>query len=427
MSLDRRRFLQTSLGGAAGLAYVPDMLRTPDRQGDRRQVADRPILVVLQLRGGNDGLNTIVPFEDDAYFRARPTIALPKKSLLPLDKLNGFHPALDKLAARFGKGEVAIIQGVGYPGANLSHFRSQDIWDAGNVAEPLPSTGWLGRFCDTHLDDDFGPVTMVAVGRDRVPHAMRAVRGVACAVANAGSYRIRGGARGVAAGDANARMRAVEAMNRPAEKPADERNEADRQDNKIEPLTDAARAARLSVAQIAAAGRFKSRAKYPGTRLAQDLRLVAQIIGHGLPTRACCVTQDGYDTHVRQLVIHERLLGQLDAALDAFLTDLAAQGNLDRTVVMTISDFGRRAAESGIGTEAGTDHGAGSMMMLVGGRVSGGIYGDQPDLSKLDTNGNLVLATDFRQVYAAVTEDWLGGESKKVLGRPFDKLKLFHT
>lgn len=369
-------------------------------------------LVVVQLRGGNDGLNTVVPREDDRYRDLRPDLALPARRLLPLDERFGFHPALERTARRYAEGEVCVVQGVGYPGPNLSHFRSQDVWDAADPVEPLPPTGWMGRDCDAALGGDPSPLAMLALGRDVLPHAMRAERALACAVPSLGRYRIRSMPRGAGRDVAAARRRAIDALNPPSDDPGRER------------LAEAAVAARASIEELNRVAGAEARADYPNGKLGSELALAARVITSGLPTRYVMVTQDGYDTHATQASTHRRLLAELDAALDAFLTDLAAHGAQHRALVMTVSEFGRRPAQSGIGRTAGTDHGSASMQLLLGPGARGGRAGAPVDLERLDEDGNPLHAIDFRQVFATVIEDWLGGDAGRALAGRFEKLEV---
>jgi uncharacterized protein (DUF1501 family) len=368
-------------------------------------------LVVVQLRGGNDGLNTVVPRDNDHYRRARPELALEPSALLPLNDDWGWHPALAHTARRFAAGGAAVVQGVGHPRPNLSHFRSQDIWDVGSVAEPRPTEGWMGRECDLALGEHPSPLAMLAFGRDVLPRAMGAKRALACAVPSIERYRVRTAPEGQADA-AEARRRAIEALNPGAGEPS------------LARLADAARAARASTTELARVARNPAKAEYPPTKLGRELALAARVLAAGLPTRFIYVTQDGYDTHVAQLGIHANLLADLDAALDAFQLDLERSGIADKVLVMTISDFGRRVAQNGVERTAGTDHGAASMMLLLGAGVRAGLHGSAPDLADLDGHGNLKHRTDFRQVYATVIEDWLGGDAPAVLGGTFAKLDL---
>lgn len=364
-------------------------------------------LVVVQLRGGNDGLNTLVPFQDDAYWRARPALALDRAALLPVDDLNAFHPKLVRTARRFDRGQVAVLQNVGYANPNLSHFRSMDIWDSATPDGPLPPTGWIGNFYDAHVPGGTGPISMLALGCDAMPRALFARSGVAAAVPDLESYRIQASGR-----DARARRKALAAMHRGLS--------GERLGHVAETLA----AAKLSIAELQRVEAVQNKAAYPGSKLGRDLSLAARVLGSGMNTRFLFVSQGGYDTHTTQLRDHARLLRELDTALDAFLTDLENQGQLERTLVMTISEFGRRVQESGIGASAGTDHGAASMSLLFGSGVRGGVHGGQPDLAQLDENGNLVHRHDFRSLYATAVEDWMGGDAERVLGRRWDKLEV---
>lgn len=402
MNLDRRQFLGSSLG-AFGLATAPSwMLR-----GAASAAPSDRILVVLQLAGGNDGLSTVTPKEDDRYYRARPTLAIPKRKLLPLDDLNGFHPSLNKLARHYAEGRVGIHQGVGYPNPNLSHFISQDIWDTASVTAPLPSTGWVGRLRDRAPGAVEDPIPMVAVGRDRMPRALRAEDAVACVVPSLDDYRILSAPEDGGDDERARRLRAIARLQ-----------------GGDESLSDAWRAADASIAELRKVAPFRTKTPFPGSDLGRDLALTARMIGAGLATRLFYLTQGGYDTHTDQKPTQRKLLTQLDLALDAFLRELRAQGNLDRVLVLAITDFGRRVEESGVGDTVGTDHGAGNSIMAFGGRVNAGMHGGQPDLENLDENGNLVMHTDFRRLYADIVTRWMGGDAKEVLGLDFEPVPV---
>jgi uncharacterized protein (DUF1501 family) len=232
---------------------------------------------------------------------------------------------------------------------------------------------------------------------------------VACAVPDLESYRFQAPGR---AAEARARRRALAELNRGGASGA------------LAEVTEAVAAAQLSIEQLQRLENVSNRVAYPRSKLGGDLALAARVLGSGMRTRFLYVTQDGYDTHVDQAHDQAELLRVLDAAIDAFLADLGALGQLERTLVMTVSEFGRRVEESGIGNEAGTDHGAASVSLLFGTALRGGVHGGQPELESLDENGNLVHRVDFRQLYATVIEDWMGGASAEVLGRPFEKLEV---
>jgi len=406
--LDRRTLL---LGSAAGALTLGRGLGAAGR-GDE----DESLLVVVELRGGNDGLNTIVPFEDDHYYRARPNLALAKKDVLRLDDLNGMHPALQRTAQRFGRDGVAVVQGVGHRVPDLSHFRSQDIWGAGSTDPAgLPETGWLGRASDRDPRAPANPVARLSVGAFGLPYALRGER-TACAVPSLERYARRTAPNGTKADERRARQRALEALNQPAGEMRGMDPAA------LTHATRAAETARLSLADLARVRAFEPVATWPDTQLATDLRLVAGALAAGLPTRIAYVVLDGFDTHARQAGKHAELLAELDGAVDAFLNEMEARGRLDRTLVVTVSEFGRRVAENGVGKTAGTDHGAASVALLMGGRVRGGVHGDPPHLDRLDPDGNQPHTTHFLELYQTVVKSWLGVKDERVLGGGFEPL-----
>lgn len=376
--------------------------------------ADGRRLVVLQLFGGNDGLNTLVPIEDDDYHRARPTLRIPKGDALPLDELNGLHPRLARLHRRALDGQLTCVQRVGYARPNLSHFKSQDIWDAAVPDDRPPTSGWLGRMFDANvagLAERDTAIGMLAVGFDTVPLALAAETFVAPALRELGRYRLR--EPKLARPGAGARQ--LEVLRELAQLPsADER------------LAFVARAHRTMERSIAELGRAAppSSVAYPRSALGADLRTAARIVAGGLETAVLVVRQVGYDTHANQERRHDQLLGELDQALDAFLTDLEACGELERTLVLTTSEFGRRLAESGSSGSAGTDHGAASVALFAGGTSVGGIHGGQPRLADLDDAGNPRFALDFRSLYATVIERWFGGDAAAVLGERWRALEV---
>ena len=402
LSLDRRQFLGGSLC-ALGATLLPPK---PNRIGSAGKT-----LVVINLAGGNDGLASITPREDDRYYRARPTIGIPKRKLLPLDDLNGFHPALKKLAQRFERGQVCIHQGVGSPSSSLSHFRNRDIWASASTAANLPGTGWMGRAHEL-IPGAPGPTPMIAAGATRLPLALRDEQSSACVVGALESYRIQSRITEDKLGVDRARMRALTAL------------QVTSADGPLKELHAAWTAAERSIDELQEARSFALQGRFGAGHLDRALEQAAHVIGAGLNTRCIHVTQSGYDTHIEQVKSHGRQLTQLDRALDSFLSELERQGNLDRTLVLVISEFGRRVEESGIGDTAGTDHGAGNCVMALGGNIHAGLHGAQPDLSNLDVNGNLEHQTDFRSLYADVLENWLGVDSVAVLGEQFKAVNV---
>lgn len=424
----RRQFLRTSMLGAAAAWTLPVFLEKTfmvmDAQAADSAVQtingkDGPILVVLQMAGGNDGLNTVVPYADDAYYRARSRIAIPAASTLRLDDYVGLNPGLTGLKELYDDGHLSVVQGVGYPNANRSHFRSTEIWQTAADAENLKQTdGWLGRYFDACCSGA-DPTVGVSIGSAR-PQAFNSPNPTGVSLANPEQYRWS------LDGESDGTFRA---LNRPAEDPLGADSSGDSigaiagtggtEMSALDFLERTALDAQLSSDRILEISRkFKSQVSYPKSQLANGLSLVGRMIAGALPTRVYYVNQGGYDTHSGQAPTHVRLLKELDEAITAFCNDLKAQGNFDRVTLLTFSEFGRRVAENASG---GTDHGAAAPLFVAGGGVKPGLYGKHPSLTELN-RGDLIYNVDFRSVYASVLERRLGGGAEKVLGRRYPLL-----
>ncbi len=404
-ALDRRKFFGLA-AGTASLLGVPSWLSAASRmaaKGERTRS-----LVVVSLDGGNDGLATFVPREDDRYFRARPTIAPSGASLRALDSSTAAHRSLEHVARRFAEGQVSIVRGVGSPVSNLSHFASRDVWESGSLESPLPSTGWLGRTIAVSAGDR--PLPAVAVGADAMPYALRESSGRACVVPSLEEFRVVQAPEGASRDVRRARARAIEQLYAGGAGPL------------LQDLGRAYRTARLSARALERVERTTNRVPYPPSELGERLSLVARVVASELETRVFHVAQPGYDTHTDHVGSQLRLLGQLDSALDAFMRDLAAHDRLDQVLILVTSEFGRRVKESGVGEHAGTDHGDANSLFLMGTGVRAGMYGEAPDLENLDENGNWRTRIDFRRLYADVLRDWLGVSPEPVLGRDFASL-----
>ena len=379
---------------------------------------DGAILVVLQLAGGNDGLNTVVPHADDAYYNARPVIGVKPSEVLIIDDLIGLHPRLTGLKGLYDDGHLGIIQGVGYPNPDRSHFRSTDIWQSASDADRYETHGWIGRYFDSCCQGA-DPTVGVAIGSE-MPMAFAGPKptGIAFARPEQLHWSVGGGNHSV--------EELFRELNRPEEVHAGATVAAvgagaQEGGSTLDFVQRVALDAQISSDKISAiAGRFEAGADYPRTPLGQNLGLVAKLIAGGLPTRVYYVSQGGYDTHTQQIGTHDRLLEELGNSLAAFAKDLKAQGNFDRVVTMTFSEFGRRVAQNG---SNGTDHGAAAPLFVLGGKVKAGTYGKYPSLTELD-RGDLVFNVDFRSVYATVLEQWLKAPSEKILGRKFPLLPI---
>jgi uncharacterized protein (DUF1501 family) len=400
----RRDFLKTTVGAVAAGAILPNFLFTSafaDRLG---QGTDGPTLVVIQLAGGNDGLNTIVPYGSDLYYQDRPHIAVPAKSVLPIDKTVGFNPNLQGLKTLYDQGKVAILQGVGYANPDRSHFRSTQIWETGDPAG-LTSTGWLGRYLDITLADDDNPLKALALG-PMVPQTLLAQRTAVPSIESVQTFRFllnRQDAGPIL--DAYRTMYGGTTSNLPPYIGLVRKVEANA-DQSVKDLQ--------SVSTT-----YKPSIQYPQNPLARELQLVAQIISSGLGTRIFHVTLGGFDDHAAEVYTHATLLKDLGDSLAAFYQDLAAQGKADQVLTMTFSEFGRRVKEN---AGLGTDHGTAAPLFVVGTKIKGGMYGDDPILSTLDDNGDLKYTIDFRSVYGTILDHWMNGDSRSVLGGSFERL-----
>jgi uncharacterized protein (DUF1501 family) len=364
------------------------------------------VLLVLELQGGNDGLNTVIPVDDDRYARARPLLSEVRTGARRLADGTGLHPALERLHARIARGGGAVVHGVGYPEPDRSHFRSRDVWHVGDpkhVKVSAATTGWLGRAADLLAAAGAGAgvgIPAAALGGLEVPLLLKARGVLVPSVERVEDFQwlCASGGTPVAAGAA---VRAVAAS--PGEGDL---------------AAFAAGTARAAVALAedltAAVQRYRPRAEYPETGLGRGLQLAARLVASGFGTRLLHLGFGGFDTHARQLATHAGLLAQLDAALGAFLDDLQAHGLADRTVVFVHSEFGRRTAEN---ASQGTDHGAAGPVFVFGGGLRAGPLGAVPDLGDLD-DGDVRVTMDFRRVYRDLLA-WLEIDAHAVLGGEF--------
>jgi len=431
----RREFLRTGLLGGSLCWTLPTFLsrtmQSLHAQADGALVQgitgkDGNILVVLQLAGGNDGLNTVIPVGNDEYIKARPKIGIRDKNALLLDSKTGLHPALAGLSAAYQDGHLAVVQAVGYPNPNRSHFRSTEIWATATDENQASTTGWIGRYFDNACQGCDASVGIALAGQ--TPQAFSAAipkgvlyqgnwggggkkkhREASLQLESDGSTMMdddegdgpAGGSIGEIGGPSNkGKMSSLDFL---------ERTDMD---------------AKVSQQEIAkASARAKNAVPYPGSRLGQNFAAVARLIAGGMPTRVYYISQGGYDTHVDQAGAHERLLREMGDAVAAFLADIKAQGNLGRVSLMTFSEFGRRLKENASG---GTDHGAAAPLFLAGGAVHTGLHGKMPSLAKKDLNdGDVQFNVDFRSVYATVLEKHLGVKSDPILGRSFPLLNAY--
>lgn len=431
----RREFLRTGLLGGSLCwtmpAFLSRTMQSLHAEADGALVQgvtgrDGNILVVLQLAGGNDGLNTVIPLGNDEYRKSRPTIGVPEASILKLDPQTGLHPSLSGLASAYQEGHLAVVQGVGYPNPNRSHFRSTEIWATAVDSNKSSNTGWIGRYFDNACSGCDASVGIAMASQ--MPQALTASvpKGVLYQGGGGGGKKKNkksGAAKTEADGsmmmeeddDAGQAGGSIGMLNGPGNlgklSALDflERTEMD---------------AKVSQQEIAqASGKAKNSVPYPGTRLGQNFAMVSRLIAGGMPTRIYYLSLGGFDTHTQQAGAHERLLKEMGDAVAAFLSDLKAQGNLGRVSLMTFSEFGRRVKENASG---GTDHGAAAPMFLAGGGIKSGLLGQMPSLSPQDLfDGDVKYNTDFRSVYATVLEKHLGVKSAGILRTQFPLLGAY--
>jgi uncharacterized protein (DUF1501 family) len=407
----RRSFLKSTALLALSPSVPAFLDRTARAAGARR---GERILIVVQLTGGNDGINTVVPYADEGYARHRSVLRLATKDLIRIDDTLGLHPAMSAMAKLLERGRLAIIQGVGYPNPNRSHFQSMAYWytarfdprtdgsrpDLGGIND----RGWLGRAFDGRYSPQEKAPASVFVGFKAPPLAVRGARAAAAA------------------------FNGLDELSRPPAVDATIVGDGVRPESSLDAFVRRSLVDAYTLADLldASSRAGSSDVAYPSSRLAGRLRLVGRLIKADFGSRVYYVEHgDGgqsYDTHSGQLPHHERMLDELSGALGAFQSDLECSGLADRAAVLAFSEFGRRVAEN---ATHGTDHGTSAPVFVIGGAIRGGLVGTTPSLTDLE-DGDLKTHVDFRRIYAAALEHWLGLPSCEALGGTFEPLPLFH-
>ena len=400
LPLTRREFLRgaSGIGFMAFSGFAPAFLARSAMAQNPAPEKDRTILVIIQLAGGNDGLNTVIPHVDDNYYKLRPNLAL-RKGLLPLDDHQALHPALGGLHRLFDSDRLAIVQNVGYPNPNRSHFRSTEIWETASDGDSYHSSGWLGRYLDNTCSGTPTPEAdpaAIHIG-DITPQSYLAEQPQAIFGVQA-KGRLKG--RRTLADHAFEELLGTEHNEGNASYLQQTMLNTHITERRIETII----------------ARYKPAVPYPKTPLGNALLRISALIHADAETRLYFASQGGYDTHVRQLNNHARLLGQLSDAMEAFQADLAANRKDDQVLTMTFSEFGRRPAENG---SRGTDHGTAAPLFVMGKNVNGGLIGSAPDLN-LRAKQDLRYSTDFRGVYSTILDQWLQSDSTHILGERFN-------
>ncbi len=393
---NRRDFIKLS-SLASGALLMPNFLQG---LGHNTFQSDGKKLIIIQQSGGNDGLNTFIPYRNDHYYKLRPQLAL--QEALVLDDHQGLNPALKPLMKLFERGEATLLNHVGYPNPNRSHFRSMDIWHSGSDSNAYWNTGWLGRYLDHSCRGCASPHQVVEIS-DTLSLAVKGAE-----------------SKGLGVRDPRQLYRAT-------------------QDPYLQVLSQAGPAAQTPVSDLdymyktltetvnstayiyEKSNVYRSKVTYPNTPFGKQLKLIAELICSGVDTQVFYTSLSGFDTHVNQRGQHDRLLGNYAKGVAALVEDLKMNGQLDDTLIVTFSEFGRRVAQN---AGRGTDHGKANNMLLIGGKLkTPGIYNPFPNLSQLD-KGDLAFQLDFRQVYATILKEWLGADDQEVLGQKFKRLPL---
>ena len=396
----RRSFLKTS-SLVSLTPLLPALLDNTARAA--RAATDDTVLVVIQLDGGNDGINTVVPFADDGYGRARNKLRLKTGDLHKLDGHVGLHQSMQAAKELFDDGRLSIIQGVGYPNPDRSHFRSMKIWQTASLdSADHTGNGWLGTALDQRLTEAASAgaeADAIFVGKEEMPPALWGRRSSAITLAKAEDLQLE--------------LASQTKLDGPSA------TDGSNLDQFVHRQTSSAFQAAAAFAEQNAAP--KSDVSYPDDKLAQNLKLVSAILRSGNPARVFYTVQDGYDTHAEQRFTHANLLREFSRSTKAFLDDLKSAGLDQRVVVLAFSEFGRRVAEN---DSAGTDHGTAGPVFLAGSPIKGGLVSTAPDMSDL-VNGDLKSSIDFRRVYASILRDWLQVLPNEVLRERHEPLSLF--
>jgi len=395
--MKRRSFLKSS-AIVSGAFMMPAFLKPLEAMA-MSEISGYKNLVIIQLSGGNDGLNTIIPYGNDIYYQKRNTIAINKTDIVTLNDMQGLNPNLSALKEIYDQGWMNIINSVGYPNPDRSHFRSMDIWQTGSDANQFLTTGWIGRYLDSNCQNSYSAIEV----DDTLSLAMKGAK-----------------MKGIAVQDPN---KLYQTTREPFFKDlVHDHNNADLNEDNLGYLYKTMIETYSSADYIQNTSKtYKVTADYPATPFANQLKTVSKFINSGLKTRVYYVSLSGFDTHVGQQNQQGRQLKIYGDGVAAFIKDLKQSGKLDDTLVMTFSEFGRRVEQN---ASNGTDHGTANNILIYGGKLKKpGIYNEAPDLATLD-NGDLKYQIDFRDVYATLLDKWLNVNNSQILTRNFAGLNF---
>ncbi len=387
---------------------VPGFVKKTAQEQPRSQYdTNGKILVIIQLSGGNDGLNSFVPYTNDIYYRSRPKVSIPRKEILALNHEMGLHPALAALRPLYDNGYVSILNSVGYPNPSRSHFRSMDIWHSGSSADEIWQTGWIGRYLDALCDDHHeAPAHQTIELNNMLSLALKGERKTGVAFERP--------------------EKLYKTLNQSFFRNMVKRG-ANYNNLNNAPLSylykmaiDSSESAKYIFEKTA---QYQNLHPYPRTALAYDLKTIANLIQTDAETSIYYASLGSFDTHIKQKGVHDRLLKTYAEAVSAFVNDLKSKDRLKDVLIMTFSEFGRRVGEN---NSLGTDHGSGNNLLIMGENLAqAGFYNDAPDLKNL-INGDVGLQIDFRQVYATLLDQWLGADSSQILGQSYEQLQFIN-
>jgi len=418
--ISRRDFMKKGLvfgagarGLAAGYAAVPDVFAKAVYAAKSAGVSNDRVLVMIQLGGGNDGLQTVIPISDGKFRDLRPTLGKEADSALRLDNNWGLHQNLKGLKSLYDQGKVAVVQGVGYPTPSFSHFDSIRVWETGDPTRKQQN-GWLGKTIEKNYDSAGHPLVGCATGTTSVPGALRDLQATLTVINDQSSFKFQGNSDNVD------KVMGTLYTGTPGIYGA-------LFDTAMSTVRDTVAQLKTSAATYVPKGNYSDNQKLvfsSKNQLAAALQLAAELIVTGTGVKVLHVTLGGFDTHYTEQTRHAALMGYLDSAISAFQADLTAYGMADRVVIATWSEFGRRPLENASG---GTDHGTAAPVMLIGDPVKGGLYGQGPSLSKLDTSQNVAYTVDFRSVYQEILTSHLGVDGQDVLGQSFERIPFIRA
>ncbi|MBW1296849.1 DUF1501 domain-containing protein [Aquimarina litoralis] len=396
--MNRRNFLKQSVF-ASGITLVPSFLKGMELLSPA-QLSGYKNVIIIQLSGGNDGLNSIIPIQNDIYHSLRPTIAKKKNETLKITDDLAFNSSLEPIKKLYDQGEVCIVNNVGYPNPNRSHFRSTDIWQTASDTNQYLSSGWVGRYLDANCQ-----------------HPYQAIE-----VDNSLSLALKGNQlNGIAVSDLKQLHRTTREpfFNKLVNDTQDEMLHEDNQGYLYKTMLETYSSASYiyETSKI-----YESNISYPQSSFAKNLKTIADFIISGLKTRVYYSSLGGFDSHVNQVNSQDRLLKVYAEAIGALVKDLKKNNRFKDTLILTFSEFGRRVKQNG---SRGTDHGAANNVILIGGSLKkAGIYNELPNLSDLDSNGDIKFTVDFRSIYASILNNWLEVNDQTILGTGFDKLSF---